>query len=338
MKREDPPTLLDTGIKDKYDRQIDYFRISITDRCNLNCMYCVPHDLIPKLPHGDILKYEEILRLVRIGVRLGITKVRITGGEPLVRKGVYRFLSELTAVDGLEDLSLTTNGVFLRDNVEKIMSAGIQRINISIDTLRRDRFLEITGQDHLKQVREGIELAHRMGIGPIKLNVVALRGINDDEILDFAKLSFSYPFHIRFIEHMAIGNTRVRIDDNILAPEIRERIGGLGKLNPVEKGKHDGPAELYQIEGAKGQIGFITALSNHFCHLCNRIRLTASGQLRPCLLSDYEEDLKGPMRSGCSDEELAAIFRGSAGRKGIEHQMTQDPATRVDSQMSTIGG
>lgn len=301
-------------------------------------MYCVPHDSIPKLPHADILKYEEILRLVRIGVRLGITKVRITGGEPLVRKGVYQFLSELTAIDGIEDVSLTTNGVFLKDNVEKIMSAGVQRINISIDTLRRDRFLKITGHDHLKQVRDGIEAAHQMGMHPLKLNVVALRGINDDEFVDFAEMTFSYPFHIRFIEHMTIGDTRVKINNNILAPEIRERIRQLGRLTPVEKERHDGPAELYQFEGAKGRIGFITALSNHFCHLCNRIRLTASGQLRPCLLSDYEKDLKGPMRSGCSDEALAKIFRDSAERKGLEHQVTQDPSTRVSSQMSSIGG
>jgi len=301
-------------------------------------MYCGPHDLIPKLQHRDILRYEEILRLVRIGVGLGITKVRITGGEPLVRKGVYAFLSELTAMPGLRDISLTTNGVFLRDNIEEIKSAGIRRINISIDTLQRDRFREITGRDCFEQVWEGIQLAHEMGISPLKLNVVALRGINDDEIVDFAGLSFDYPFQVRFIEHMAIGDTRVRIDNNILAPEIKDRIGVLGILYPLQREDNDGPAELYRFEGAPGRVGFITALSKHFCHQCNRIRLTASGKLRPCLLSDHEEDLREPLRRGCTDEELAGIFRRAAGLKSSEHQMAADHARRIESRMSNIGG
>ncbi len=330
--------MLDSGIKDRYDRRINYFRISITDRCNLNCMYCEPHDLIPKLQHRDILKYEEILRLVRIGVGLGITKVRITGGEPLVRKGVYTFLDELKTIEGLQDISLTTNGVFLRDNLDRIKSAGIRRINISIDTLQRDRFRRITGKDCFGQVWEAIELAHRIGIDPIKLNVVALRGINDDEITDFAKLSYDYPFHIRFIEYMAIGSADVKIDDNILAPEIKDRIGSLAQLEPAEKGNTDGPAELYRLKGAKGKIGFITALSKHFCHQCNRIRLTASGKLRPCLLSDHEEDIRGSMRKGCSDAELADIFRRAAGMKSHEHQLASNRNGKVTSQMSKIGG
>jgi len=329
---------LGSVIRDKFDRQIDYFRISVTDRCNLNCIYCVPRGRIPKLAHADVLRYEEILRLVKIGVRLGITKVRITGGEPLVRKGIYAFLRELTSIDGIEDVSLTTNGVCLRDNAERIRSAGVQRINISIDTLQQEKFRKITGQDHFTQVWEGIELAHQLGMAPLKLNVVALRGVNDDEILDFAKLSVSYPFHIRFIEYMAIGNSRISTGSNILAPEIRERIGELGILEPVGKERHDGPAEIYQFKGARGRIGFIAALSNHFCHRCNRIRLTANGKLRACLLSDHEEDLKSPMRSGCSDEALAGIFRRSVAGKALEHRMAADPSIRIDTQMSSIGG
>lgn len=301
-------------------------------------MYCVPHDLIPKLPHAEILRYEEILRIVRIGVRLGITKVRVTGGEPLVRKGVYRFLGELSEIEGIEDISLTTNGVLLRDNVERIRDAGIRRINISIDTLKPKRFAEITGQDRFRQVWEGIQRAHQLGMAPIKLNVVALRGVNDDEILDFAKLASAHPFHVRFIEHMAIGHTRTQIEDNLLAPAIKEEISRLGQLEPADRDRHDGPAQIYRLPGAKGRIGFITALSNHFCHLCNRIRLTASGQLRPCLLSDVEVDLRGPVRSGSDDQELMDIFREAVARKGLEHRMAAEPESQVRSQMSTIGG
>lgn len=325
-------------LEDQYDRRINYFRISITDRCNLQCMYCVPHDLIPKLPHQGILSYEEILRIIGIGVRLGVSKVRITGGEPLVRKGVYDFLSKVSAIDGLSDVSLTTNGVFLRENIERIRSAGIERINISIDTLKREKFEKITGRNAFDQVWEGIERAHRMGMNPIKLNVVALRGINDDEILDFARLSYAYPFHIRFIEYMTIGDTKVNVTDNIFAPEIRDRIRALGPLKKIEKAHSDGPAELYQLEGAEGKIGFITAISQHFCHQCNRIRLTASGRLRACLLSDHEEDLKGPMRMGASDDALSDIFRKTVRGKSQEHEMTADPSGRIDSPMSAIGG
>jgi len=325
-------------LTDRYDREINYFRISITDRCNLRCLYCKPHDLIPKLSHSEILSYEEILRLVKISKQLGITKVRITGGEPLIRKDVCHFLRALTAIDGLSDVSLTTNGVYLKENLEKIKSAGIERINISIDTLNKRKFKQITGHDYFNQVWEGIELAQKMGMTPIKLNVVALRGINDDEIADFAKLSLSYPFQVRFIEYMAIGNSETDMGNNILTPEIKDRIKVLGQLEPVEKKSNSGPAQIYKLKNAKGEIGFISALSQHFCHSCNRLRLTASGQLRPCLLSDKEEDLKGPMRNGCSDSELANLFIKAIKRKGLKHQMTGDQSVRVARQMSSIGG
>ena len=208
---------------DRYCRHLNYLRISITDRCNLRCIYCVPRDLMQKLPHKEILSYEEILRIVKIGVRLGISKVRITGGEPLVRKGVYDFLEELTEIDELVDVSLTTNGVLLKDNIEKIKSAGIKRINISLDSLTRQKYKKITGNDYFDQVWEGIELAHKTGFDPIKLNVVALYGLNDNELTDFANLSFSYPFHIRFIEYMPIGTVGIKIDRRLLTLEIKNR-------------------------------------------------------------------------------------------------------------------
>jgi len=328
----------DRNIIDPYNRRIDYLRISITDRCNLNCMYCVPHDRISKLSHGDILTYEEILRLVRIGVELGIRKVRITGGEPLVRKGVCEFLKKLTAMEGIEDVSLTTNGVYLKDNIDRILAAGIRRLNISLDTLQRARFEKITGHDAFHRVWDGIQSAYAAGIAPIKLNTVALRGINDDEILDFAKLTFKYPFHVRFIEHMAIGNSSAAAENRILTPDMKERIETIGTLRHVARQPYDGPAEVFRIESARGYIGFISALSHHFCHQCNRLRLTASGKIRPCLLSDYEADIKEPLRSGYADDVLAGIILKAIGNKGREHHITENSADRVETQMSTIGG
>ncbi len=323
---------------DKYNRCLNYLRISITDRCNLRCIYCVPDDSHQRLPHKEILRYEEILRLVRIGVRFGISKVRVTGGEPLIRKGVYDFLGQLTQIDGLSDVSLTTNGVLLKDNIKKIRSAGIKRINVSMDTLNRQKYKDITGHDMFDQVWEGIESAQNMGFDPVKINVVALNGINDDELIDIAGLSFSYPFHIRFIEYMPIGASHINIGNQLLAPEIKKRINVLGKLISVKNGINDGPASRYKFKGAKGEIGFIHAISKHFCNECNRLRLTASGKLRPCLLSDHQEDLKGPLRRGCLDSELADVFLRAVSHKPVGHNIAGDQPGKVAGQMSAIGG
>ncbi|RLC13011.1 MAG: GTP 3',8-cyclase MoaA [Deltaproteobacteria bacterium] len=330
-----------TNLIDKHNRHLNYLRLSVTDRCNLRCMYCLPRGFVPKLSHTDILNYEEILRLVRLGVGLGISKVRVTGGEPLVRKGICDFLKQLSKIEGLLDISLTTNGVLLKDNIEEIRSAGIKRINISMDSLNRQKFKKITGQDSFDQVWEGIELAQKMGFDPIKINVVALRGINDDELTDIAKLSFSYPFHIRFIEYMPMGNAECGMQNaecEMLAPEIMERISVLGKLNPVENGINDGPADRYKFDGAKGEIGLIRPLSHHFCHKCNRLRLTASGQLRACLLSDHQEDIRTPLKQGCSDRELADIFLKAVRLKPFRHNLAAERSQRVSTQMSAIGG
>ena len=323
---------------DKYNRCLNYLRISITDRCNLRCIYCVPNDPHQRLPHKEILRYEEILRIVRIGVRLGISKVRVTGGEPLIRKGVYDFLGQLTQIDGLSDVSLTTNGVLLKDNIKKIRSAGIKRINVSMDTLNRQKYKDITGHDMFDQVWEGLKSAQNMGFDPIKINVVALNGINDDELIDIAGLSFSYPFHIRFIEYMPIGASHITIGKQLLAPEIKKRINVLGKLIPVKNGINDGPARRYKFKGAKGEIGFIHALSKHFCNECNRLRLTASGKLRACLLSDSEEDLKDPLRRGCLDSELADVFLRAVSNKSFDHNVVCDQPVMVAGRMSAIGG
>ena len=328
----------ETKLIDRYNRQLNYLRISITDRCNLNCIYCCPDERIPRLSHNDILTYEEILRLVRIGNRLGISKLRITGGEPLVRKGVYEFLARLGEIKGIREVTLTTNGVSLPNHLDRIWSAGIRRINISLDTLKPDKFAQITGSDRFGKVWAGIVSALKMGFKPVKLNVVALRGLNDDELIDFARLSLEHPLHVRFIEYMPIGKCRMKFGPPLLVPEIKSKVQKLGPMSPVERNADDGPAQRYKIEKAPGEIGFISALSHHFCSTCNRLRLTASGQLRPCLLSDRQIDLKKALRSGRSDRELTDLFLQAVKHKPSDHHIDIDDHSGVSCQMSSIGG
>ena len=327
-----------TRLVDRHDRRLNYLRISVTDRCNLRCTYCVPPGRIPWLSHDEILRYEEILRIVRVGVGLGITKIRVTGGEPLVRKGVIGFLQSLSDIPGISELTLTTNGVFLDEHIDAIRAAGIRRLNISLDTLQRDKFTRITGSDAFDRVWQGIESAKQSGFEPIKINVVAIRGVNDDELVDFSRLTFAYPYHIRFIEHMPIGKSRIEASLPLLVPEIKAKIGVLGEMRPVEKNADDGPAERFRFKEAAGEIGFISALSHHFCDSCNRLRLTASGQLRPCLLSDRQLDLKGPMRAGCDDHQLAEVFLQAVRNKPSDHNLAVNDPTGVSCQMSSIGG
>lgn len=325
---------------DKFYRHINYLRISVTDRCNLRCIYCVPPKPVPKLSHTDILTYEEILHLVKTGVGLGISKVRITGGEPLVRKGLYDFLAQLTDVQGLKDVSLTTNGLNLKKNAEKIRSAGIKRINISLDTLNKQKFKTITGCDRFSGVWESIMFALETGFNPVKLNVVVLNGINDDELSDIARLSFSYPFHIRFIEYMPIGNPGIEISNPpLLTPEVKKRISVLGRLIPIKNSINDGPARRFKFAGAEGEIGFISPLSEHFCNKCNRLRLTANGWLRPCLLSDYQADIKTSLRQRSKDRHPADIFLNAITYKERMHYLGKSGcADKVNDQMSKIGG
>jgi cyclic pyranopterin phosphate synthase len=324
---------------DPHNRRLNYLRISVTDRCNLRCIYCMPYGAFAKLRHEDILTYEEILRLAGIALGLGVNKIRLTGGEPLLRKGIFDFLPELTALPGLEEVSLTTNGIFLSNNLEKIRVAGIKRINVSMDTLRRDRYKKITGYDGFEEAWEGIKRACQLGFHPVKINMVPIRGLNDDEIIDFARLSQDNPYHVRFIEYMPIG---VKAPDNPmqLVPSslLKEKITRLGRLVPVPRASHDGPAERFKFEGSLGEIGFISAMTHHFCHTCNRLRLTASGSLRSCLLSDHEEDLKGPMRKGASDNDLAQIFLKATSLKPFSHYLAAEHPLPLSGKMSSIGG
>jgi len=330
--------LPDMELVDTYRRHLNYLRVSVTDRCNLRCIYCIPQGKIKNLPHAEVLRYEEILRIVRIGVHLGISKVRITGGEPLVRKGIYNFLNKLNSIKGLKDVSLTTNGVLLKNNLDKIKAAGIKRLNISLDTLDPTKFKRITRHAHFSDVWDGIMKAHEMGFAPIKLNIVILRGINDDEILDLARLSLDYPFHVRFIEYMPIGDAGIIDGQTILTPEIKNRLHQLGELTVVQNKVTDGPALRFKFQNAPGEVGFISAISHHFCHTCNRLRLTASGQLRPCLLANTQFDLKEPLRQGYLDRDLAEIFFKAAGFKQREHHLAGSRPSKVAGQMSAIGG
>lgn len=323
---------------DKFNRHLNYLRLSITDRCNLGCIYCAPDACNPKLAHEDILRYEEILRLLKVGISLGISKVRITGGEPLMRKGVYDFIARLCRLKGLQDVSLTTNGVFLKENLEAIREAGIRRINVSLDSLQRKKFARITGFDVFERVWDGILRAHELGFAPIKLNMVVLKDINADELLDFARLSFTYPFHVRFIEYMPIGKTLFNGKDDLLEPQIKEQIQTLGPLVPINKEAQEGPAERFRFEGAIGEIGFIRPITHHFCSTCNRLRLTADGHLRTCLLSDIQSDFKSLLRSGCSDREIAEAFVQAVSHKPLQHNLSTNPETPISGQMSAIGG
>ncbi|HMA84779.1 MAG TPA: GTP 3',8-cyclase MoaA [Desulfosalsimonadaceae bacterium] len=322
---------------DRYKRHLNYLRISITDRCNLKCLYCMPSGPAYKMDHEEILRYEEILRIIRIGIRLGITKIRITGGEPLVRKDCCDFLETLGRLRGLNDISLTTNGVLLTDYIDRIIAAGIKRLNISLDTLDRTKYQNITGVDAFDRVWAGIQAAYEKGMYPIKINVVVLNGINDDELADLAALSFQYPFHIRFIEYMPIGQTRQCDKAPLLYPDIRSRVEQLGELMPVARQPHDGPARRYKFNGAIGEVGFISAVSHHFCEQCNRLRLTADGRIRSCLLADIHEDIKTPLRAGRLDTDLADVFFRAVERKPFQHAVKLDP-TAINGEMVSIGG
>jgi cyclic pyranopterin phosphate synthase len=330
---------------DKFKREINYLRVSITDRCNLRCVYCMPKEGVSQLGHEDILRYEEMLRIIRIAKKLGIVKVRVTGGEPLVRKGVTEFLSSLGNL-GLEDISLTTNGVLLESLADAIRKAGVGRINVSLDSLDPGKYARITRGGDLSAVLRGLEQADRIGFSPIKINVVTVRGFNDDETIPFARLTLDQPYQIRFIELMPIGEHSENSDKYVSNDELMERIGHIGSLLPVAGGKREGnlegPARLFRLEGARGIIGFISPISHKFCHACNRLRLTADGGLRACLMVDSEIDLKTPMRKGCTDEELEQLIR-----KAIENkprgQHTEGAGEdcgrrKCAREMSTIGG
>jgi cyclic pyranopterin phosphate synthase len=292
------------------------------------------------LAHRDILSYEEIRRLVAVAAPLGISHVRITGGEPLVRRGIVSFIASLRDIPGIEDISLTTNGVLLEEMAAGLRAAGIRRLNISMDTLDPKRFTAITGNDMWSKVWRGIEMAEQSGFHPIKLNMVPVKGVNDDEIVAFARLTLDRQIHVRFIEFMPIGaNDRWHTDTCVSADQARSAIeGAFGRLEPAGAGASAGPSQNFRIPGGRGVIGFISPISKHFCDTCRRLRLTADGKIRPCLLSDTEIDIKSPLRGECSDAELERLFRFALEIKPERHYIAESPGGCFERTMSRIGG
>jgi cyclic pyranopterin phosphate synthase len=325
---------------DSHQRRIDYLRLSITDRCNLRCLYCMPQDGLPKLSHEDILRYEEILRLTRIVIGMGISKVRITGGEPLVRRDALFLCESIARLPGLKSLSVTTNAVLLAQYAGDLFQAGVKRINISLDTLKPEKYAFITRRDCFREVWRGIEAAHRAGFFPIKLNTVVMRGVNDDEIEELAQLTVRYPFHVRFIEFMPVNGEASDSDRRfIAADEILQRLQRIGSLAPVLDENSNGPARHYQFAGASGRIGLISPISHHFCPSCNRLRLTSDGKLRACLFATQEYDLQTPLRQGVSDADLIAIIRSAIAHKPARHALEQGGQRKCISRpMVAIGG
>jgi cyclic pyranopterin phosphate synthase len=324
---------------DTYNRHINYLRISITDRCNLRCIYCMPKDGISLIGHDAILRYEEMVRIARIAAAKGISKIRVTGGEPLARKGVSEFIAELARIDGIHDLSMTTNGTLLQQHALQLKQAGLKRLNISLDSLDPVKYNSITRGGDIKDVLTGLGQAQEAGFSPMKINVVVIRGINDDEILSFARFTIERDLHIRFIEYMPIGmENGWREDRFISSAEIQSTIATIGRLVPVTSHNGSGPAQMFRIEGAKGYLGFISSLSNHFCQSCNRLRLTPDGKLRTCLFSDAEIDLKTPLRNGCSDTELEHIISEAILSKPQRHHATEPVFKKCVRSMHAIGG
>ena len=326
-------------MNDIVPRQINYLRVSITDRCNLRCLYCMPPDGIIKIDHREILRYEEILRIVKVAVAKGICKVRITGGEPLVRKGLVQFVNELSHIPGIQDLSLTTNGILLGEMAMDLFNAGLRSVNVSMDSLDKTRFHEITRGGDLDRVHAGMREAIKVGLSPVKINTVVIRGLNDDEVVDFAKLSIDNPYHVRFIELMPVGlDTGWNQDRYVSSEEVRDAIEGFEKLRPLRRNNTGGPARMFRFEGAAGEVGFISPYSDHFCSSCNRLRLTADGKLRTCLFSDEEVDLKDSLRDLQSDSGLERLIDLALSNKTEMHFSGVRTPKKCSRNMSAIGG
>jgi len=322
-----------TVLRDSFQRHINYLRISVTDKCNLRCIYCMPPEGIPLVAHSEILSYEEISLVVRVGAKLGINKIRLTGGEPLVRVGLPKLVQMLSQIKGIDEVSLTTNGTFLKRYALELKQAGLSRINISLDTLKVDRFRRITRFGELGDVLSGIEVARDTGLRPVKINMVVMRGINDDEVQDFAKMTYEGGWHVRFIELMPFAD----VTELVPSSEVRQRIMSLGKLEPCFPVAGNGPARYYRLPGAEGTIGFISPVTEPFCSNCNRMRLTSNGRLCPCLLSEDNVDLREVLRRNASPQELERLILKAIASKPERHHLA-DGIVPIKQNMSQIGG
>lgn len=319
-------------MQDAHSRTIDYLRIAVTDRCNLRCRYCMPAEGIPLLERGEILHYGEISEIVEALLPLGIDKIRLTGGEPLVRKDLERLIERLSRLP-LKDLALTTNGILLAEKAEALKAAGLRRLNISLDSLDPHCFQELTRGGMLSAVKTGIEKALEVGFEPIKVNAVVIPGVNEGELSSFARLTVEHPIHVRFIEFMPLGNHGLYEEKRFLpADEIQRRLEMEFPLQPASV-SGNGPARVFRIEGAAGTIGLIDPMSHGFCRVCNRLRLTADGKLKPCLTHPLEFDLKGPLRAGADHRALQELAKQALAAKPAGSNYAGQPRS-----MSQIGG
>jgi len=322
-------------ISDTFHRHIDYLRISVTDRCNLRCIYCMPSEGVKNLPHSDVLRYEEIVTVAQAAAAIGINKLRLTGGEPLVRLGLTDLIKMLSKIKGIDDIALTTNGTLLKQYASALKDAGLKRVNVSLDSLKKDRYQYITRKGKLDEAMDGIEAAKEIGLDPVKINMVVIRGINDDEVTDFAHLSIEKGWHIRFIEPMPF------VDNMTFSflpiSEILERLKIFGPLEPFLSSKGNGPAKYFKFAGSTGTIGFISPLSDCFCSSCNRLRLTVDGMLRPCLMSDRELDLKPVLRNGGTLNDIKLSLLHAVEAKPERHKLVEGQSQKGRA-MCQLGG
>ncbi|MFH1853916.1 MAG: GTP 3',8-cyclase MoaA [Candidatus Omnitrophota bacterium] len=324
---------------DRYNRQIDYLRISVTDRCNLRCKYCMPACGINNKFYEELLSFEEIARIVKIGVSLGIDNVRLTGGEPLVRKDVVKLVEILAGIQGLNDISITTNGTLLKDRVEGLKRAGLKRLNISMDTLQEEKYRDLTRGGELNDVKEAIGVCLEAGFSPLKINMLLLAGINDDEIIDFLRLTINLPIHVRFLEFMPTKYNEFwySMGNFMSYKEVMDISHGLGPVENIDV-YGNGPAKNFKIKHAKGTFGFIAPLSESFCSSCNRLRLTSDGFLKGCLHSDLKINLKNPIRRGMDEKGLIQLIKLAASTKPKEHALSENPISSSEYLMCQIGG
>lgn len=326
-------------MKDQFGRQINYLRISVTDKCNLRCSYCMPVEGLDWIPRPELLTYEEITEIVRQMSTVGLQRVRITGGEPLIRRDLPDLVAMLAAVPGIADISLSTNAVLLPDLAGPLRDAGVQRVNISLDTLQRDRFTELARRParFFDATIEGIRTAEDVGFAPIKINTVVMKGLNDDELSDFAEITRRRPWHVRFIELMPVGENLHLTDAFLPADEVLRRLQAIGDLRPAPGPVGNGPATYFRFSGAPGSIGVITPMSHNYCDACNRMRLTADGHLRTCLFGTHQVDLKTPLRE--TGSVIGALQEALAGKP--ERHLLQIGSTKGSgglAALSQVGG
>ncbi len=326
-------------LADAFARPITYLRVSVTDKCNLRCVYCMPEAGLPWLHRADLLTYEEIVEIVRAAASAGVTSVRLTGGEPLARRDLHRLVEGIAAVDGIEDIALSTNAVLLSAQLPQLVRAGLKRVNVSLDTLHAGRFLELARRPGLEGVLAGIDGAIAAGLTPVKLNCVVMRGKNDDELEAFARLTQDRQIYVRFIELMPVEeNLEIQRDAYMSSDEILERLSTIANLEPVPGPPGNGPARYFAYPGAAGAVGVISPLSHDYCERCNRVRLTADGRLRLCLFGDQHIDFRTPLRNGASTAELTELLRSSMAIKPERHHLRLGEASSRMKAFSEIGG